>query len=400
MLTRLCRFHAFASFLRRRCLLPAILLCLLPLMPFFAPAPAAAQSRSGQNTAAQAEQPRRSFWDRLFGRHKQRPMREMRPAAPPPRKAAPPKAAAKNADARRVLVAGDFTAAALAEGLTAAYNDNPNILIRAKIIADSGLMRASAYDWPGNIRALSAAEKPNLIIIMLGANDRLPAAASPASPKAAPAGKAAAAAGPAPKADAASAAALNAYQARAAALAQALQKSSAAWLWIGLPPFKDAALNSNAAALNRLYQQAAEKAGGHFVSIWAGFADDKGNFALSGYDINGRIMRLRANDGLNFTAAGRRKLAFYAGQAIELLWGNNNEQQQLLNAAGAGKIINARVAPVNPLDIGAGDNAGLAGSHFAPGAAAANAAAGNEAAKAAPAAAPKGRADNFRLAPQ
>jgi len=105
-------------------------------------------------------------------------------------------------------------------------------------------------------------------------------------------------------------------------------------------------------------------------------------------------------DGIGFTAAGRRKLAFYASQAIDLLWGSNDERGEPLNSAGGGKVINARAAPVNPLDIGAGDNAELAGGHPPPG----EAAAANPPAESAAAArggfAPPGRADNFRSAPQ
>lgn len=318
-------------------ILPVLLLpCFLLTPAGFSPA----EAQYWQQGQSRAEpQPKRSFWDKLFGRHKQqdynaRRPSETRPAAPPaPRKTAP----AKNADARRVLVIGDFTAAALADALSRAYSDNPNILIRSKTEGNSGLSRASAYDWPANIQALSAREKPALIILMLGANDKPP----PAS--ALPAAEAA----PAPQAEAQA----KAYQARIAALTLALQKSGAAWLWVGLPSFKDEQLNDGAMALNKLYARAAEQAGGHFVSTAAGFVDDKGNFALSGYDVDGRPARLRANDGINFTPAGRRKLAFYAMQAIELLWGDT-AAEALPDASGTGKLRDARLAPVNPLDIG------------------------------------------------
>jgi len=62
-----------------------------------------------------------------------------------------------------------------------------------------------------------------------------------------------------------------------------------------------------------------KKAGRRFISIWEGFVDDNGNFAFSGYDVNGSMARLRTADGISFTAAGQRKLAFYAGNAETLL---------------------------------------------------------------------------------
>ncbi len=55
-----------------------------------------------------------------------------------------------------------------------------------------------------------------------------------------------------------------------------------------------------------------EKFGGEFVDIWDGFVDEGGEFVITGSDINGQPVRLRGQDGVSFTAAGKRKLAFYA----------------------------------------------------------------------------------------
>lgn len=65
-------------------------------------------------------------------------------------------------------------------------------------------------------------------------------------------------------------------------------------------------------AFNEMYRATATTAGAEFIDIWDGFIDENGAFVSSGPDINGQPARLRANDGINFTAAGRRKLAFYA----------------------------------------------------------------------------------------
>lgn len=389
-----------AGRLRAAWILAAWLACVLsaPLLPppfTFLP-PAAAQfwhreqnstpqgrrnSNAGQKQRGQNAGEHRSFWDRLFGRFRSQPRERQpqRPAAPDPSALPKTAAAVKNANARRVLVIGDFTAAALAEGLTRAYSDNADIIVRAKTENNSGLSRTEIYNWPASVAGLIAQEKPDLIIIMLGANDRRPLSIS---------GK---------QFDFGAEDWTKAYKARLQALAQALQKTGIAWIMAGLPPFKQDNLNEAALAFNRLFKQAAEQSGGHFIDIWEGFVDPQGKFALSGYDINGQTARLRNNDGVNFTLAGRRKLAFYAEQAIELLWGDTMNQPVLSEPENSGKLFNGRVAPVNPLDIGAAGKPILAGG-AAPAAKQAeeNPESGR---KAAEKKFWRGRADDFSLAP-
>ncbi|TIM80838.1 MAG: DUF459 domain-containing protein, partial [Mesorhizobium sp.] len=60
----------------------------------------------------------------------------------------------------------------------------------------------------------------------------------------------------------------------------------------------------------------AESHGGEFVDIWDGFVDEEGAFVTSGPDINGQPVRLRTDDGIRVSKAGKRKLAFYAEKPL------------------------------------------------------------------------------------
>jgi len=331
------------------------------------------QTRFAQAQSRQLQEaPRRSFWDRLFHRSKPAEMRYIPPPAPRSRTAVP-KIAPKNPDARRILVIGDSAAAALADALARDYANNPDIIIRGKAENNSGLSPTVSFDWQSHLSGAVAEAKPNLIIIVLGTNDSSAVSGSESEAGALSVSNPVAA-----------------YQERVSNFIQSLQKSGVAWLWIGLPSFKDSQLNSAATVLNGIYKQAVTQAGGHFVSIWEGFVNDDNEFILSGYDVNGRLARLRTNDGIGFTLAGKRKLAFYAEQAIDLLWGDNSGNAKV--EATAGRLLGGSAAPINPLDIGAVFDAGgkpvLAGDVFAPhlflpGGALAPA--------------PAGRADNFTL---
>jgi hypothetical protein len=65
-----------------------------------------------------------------------------------------------------------------------------------------------------------------------------------------------------------------------------------------------------------------ERIGGEFIDVWDGFVDQDGRFIITGSDINGQQVRLRGTDGINLTAAGKRKLAFYVEKSARRLLGD------------------------------------------------------------------------------
>lgn len=238
------------------------------------------------------------------------------PEPPPPprpkakakvRKAAPaePKlpVAEKAADARTVLVVGDFMASGLAEGLDAVFADNPAIRILDEGKGSSGLVRLDVYDWPGGVKALIEAEKPAAVLVMIGSNDRQQMKVGDAREPARSEGW------------------TREYEMRAAALGEAIAATKVPYLWVGMPAFRVGTMTSDMLAFNDIYRSAAETAGGEFVDVWDGFVDEDGVFVSTGPDVNGQPVRLRADDGINMTRAGKRKLAFYAEKPLMKLLG-------------------------------------------------------------------------------
>jgi len=214
----------------------------------------------------------------------------------------------KSETAKRILVVGDFIAANLADGLEALYKDNPDIITIKQAQASSGLVRDDYYHWPVQIETMIKTHKPDIIIVTLGANDRQSLRLE----------------GTTIEYD--SDVWWTHYRARIRNLLSKAGQDEATqpWIWLGLPPFEKTQLNAAALALNSLYKEEVAKARGQFVDIWRGFVDEKGNFNFSGHDVNGQLARLRNGDGINFTAAGRAKLAFYANEAVQA-WLNNTQ---------------------------------------------------------------------------
>ena len=277
--------------------------------------PAAAVLTAGA-AQAQEQQPRQhrfGLFDFLFGRRdrqepppppaRSRPAARSAPSASAPA-APPPQAVEKLENARPVLVVGDFMAGGLAEGLQDAFAQSPGVRVEVRANGSSGFVRDDFYDWPGQIGSLIEEVKPAVVVVMLGANDRQQLAVNGNRERV--------------RSDAWTAE----YTARVGRLAAAIRQAHLPLLWVGMPSFKPSGMTADMLALNDIYRAAAEKAGGEFVDIWEGFVDDNGAFTSVGPDMNGQRVRLRGSDGINLTAAGKRKVAFYVERPLNKLLGS------------------------------------------------------------------------------
>jgi len=229
-------------------------------------------------------------------------IRKKKPAPTVARKAEPPPVE-KLPDAKVVLVVGDFIAGSLGDGLDAAFETTPGIRVERRTNGSSGIVREDYYNWPASLPALIAETRPALIVVSMGANDRQQMTVAGEKEKFR------------------SEAWTREYEARVARIAALARQNGKPLLWMGMPPFQSSALTADMTTLNTLYRAGAEKAGGEFVDIWDGFVDEGGKFVISGSDINGQQVRLRGSDGINFTKAGKRKLAFYVEKEIRRLLG-------------------------------------------------------------------------------
>ncbi len=212
--------------------------------------------------------------------------------------ASAPAVVEKSADSRAVLVVGDFLAGGLADGLTEALAANAGLTIADRSNGSSGLVRQDYYDWTGSLAALSAELKPAAIIFMIGANDRQQMKIGEN------------------REAAQSQAWLAEYERRAMAFAAAAKAQGVPVIWVGMPSFKSPSMSADMIVLNDIYRKVAAANGATFVDIWDGFADANGAFVTTGPDINGQPKRLRGDDGINLSKAGRRKVAFFAEKPL------------------------------------------------------------------------------------
>jgi hypothetical protein len=305
-----------ASRLKR--LIVLIVVLLIPLSDF---AMSAAQ--------AQEFRQRRSILDVILGRPQARQRDVERPQRVRPRrnaskkrnvqsvKTAPAAMLAKQDDARKIVVIGDFMASGLADGLAMAFAQDPTINVVKETDGASGLVRTDHLDWPKTLLQKIDKHKPSLIVIMLGSNDRQEIRTGGVTERFRSEGWD------------------GEYQRRVDELAATATRAGIPFIWAGLPAFQSSSLSADAATLNNIYRTRMDVVGGTFIDIWDGFADESGKFIATGSDINGQPVRLRGSDGVSLTKAGKRKMAFYLEKdIIRLLGGDAISNLVRLDATG------------------------------------------------------------------
>jgi hypothetical protein len=273
---------------------------------------------------------------------------------------------------RNVLVLGDAMADWLAYGLEDAYAEQPDMGVIRRHKTVSGLIRyqpkGDPADWAAAAKTILPAEKPDVIVVMLGLNDRMSmreplaeksdaktsdkkgdkkdARGKPGEAKgddAAEAGKPDEKDAELPPDDAdngdtpqVAAPEKNArapngvvefhddrwvelYNKKIDEMIAVLKSKGVPIVWVGLPAVRGAKATADMLFLDSLYREASARAGITFVDVWDGFVDEAGRFLQQGPDFEGQIRRLRSYDGVYFTKAGARKLAHYVEREITRL---------------------------------------------------------------------------------
>ncbi|ANT53432.1 SGNH/GDSL hydrolase family protein [Mesorhizobium amorphae] len=239
----------------------------------------------------------------------------------------------KTPDARVVLVVGDFMAAGLAEGLDTAFAENPGVRIVARSNGSSGFVRDDFYNWPEQIKSLIETERPVAVVVMLGSNDRQQMKVADVREQ--------------PRSENWT----KEYERRTDAFGSAIAAAKVPFLWVGMPAFRVSKMTSDMLAFNDIYHSAAQKHGGEFVDVWDGFVDENGAFVTSGPDINGQPVRLRSDDGINVSKAGKRKLAFYTEKPLMKILGITTPGGAVTASAPAGAPVEAPAPAAAPIVV-------------------------------------------------
>jgi hypothetical protein len=246
---------------------------------------------------------------RFFGARDEPPPAARAPVSRPRRAAPPPAAVAKQEKPKinpstHVVVFGDALASYARQGLDAHFSDDEDVAVVSKVRNDTNLVRSDPADWPNFIKAtLDSGQKTSIAVVMLGTNDRQSIRDGEESVE--------------PLSDRWK----ELYRQRVDAITVTLKERKVPFIWVGLPPMKNSKISDDLVAMNEIYKESVQRNGGVYVDIWPGFVDEENRYTDIGPDVDGDPTKLRTNEGVFFTRAGARKVAFFADTEIKRVLG-------------------------------------------------------------------------------
>ena len=196
---------------------------------------------------------------------------------------------------KRILLVGDSLSIGLGKQLETAFAGQASARFAYLGKVSSGLANPAFFDWEAQLAAQVASHHPDVVLIMLGANDDKPL----------PTGQGRTAAF-----------GTKAWEgqyakriARLHGIARSLNPSAAVYL-VGVPVMGDAAFNASMDRVNAvLAGTAASLPDCSYIDVRDVLADDRGAYAPVAKTPSGAVVKLRADDGVHISGAGSRLLA-------------------------------------------------------------------------------------------
>jgi uncharacterized protein len=192
----------------------------------------------------------------------------------------------------RVLILGDSLGIDLGGPL---QNDLVNTgVVQATLDAreSTGLTRPDYFNWPAELQSDLASAKPQVVVVMMGANDPQDFPGPPDVPYTSPQWNVM-------------------YAARAAAFMSLAHSTGATVIWVGMPPMQNAELSAKMSDIDAVDQQQAAKLGSavNFISSWTLIGTAQGTYTPFLTNAAGQVVNVRTPDGTHLTPAGGEVLS-------------------------------------------------------------------------------------------
>jgi len=202
------------------------------------------------------------------------PLKPLPPAAP--------------GETRVVALVGDsMMAVGLSDVLLRQTAADQNLRIVKAFRSGTGLARPDVFDWMEEYPAMIGSEKPDAVIVAIGANDGQGFVED---------GKTLAFG---------SDAWVKVYQQRTTDFLNLLTQNGAHVVWVGLPPMKAGAYNDRAAEINRIaYTVVSQNPLATWWNPQPYIGDEAGGFRELETSANGKTTRIRAADGIHLSDEG------------------------------------------------------------------------------------------------
>jgi hypothetical protein len=156
----------------------------------------------------------------------------------------------------------------------------------------TGLTRPDYFDWPAELTNDIKADNPQVVVVMIGANDAQDFLGPPDTPFASPAWN-------------------GLYAQRVAQFMQIAGSTGALVVWVGMPPMQNPGLSVQMADLNTIVRQqaAAAKPPVTFIDTTKSLGTPTGGYTAFTTNAAGQIVNTRTPDGTHLTPGGGQVVA-------------------------------------------------------------------------------------------
>ena len=221
------------------------------------------------------------------------------------------------ADPLRVLVIGDSVGLDLGQPLVNSLAGLGTVTPYLDGRIDTGLTRPDYFNWPAELQIDLANQRPQLVVVMIGANDPQGLVTPNGSIHFGQPGWD------------------EEYSARVSAVIAEANAAGAHVLWVGMPPMQDPGLDAALKHLNALVQAQVDRTkngGAAYLSSVPSLGDQHHLYAAYLPDSSGAVTNVRTPDGIHLTPTGGARLASAVVAAMEV-----QLHIQLVPSAGGGR---------------------------------------------------------------
>ncbi len=190
-------------------------------------------------------------------------------------------------DPLRVLIVGDSLGIDMGSALQ--YDLSATGVVKPSLDAreSTGLTRPDYFDWPAELASDIKATAPQVVVVMMGANDAQDFLGPPDVPYSSPEWN-------------------TMYSERAAQFMKIAQSGGATVIWIGMPPMENPTLSAQMSDIDTLDQRAAAQQTPpvHYLSTWTLLGTPQGAYTAFITNAAGQVVNIRTPDGTHLTPGG------------------------------------------------------------------------------------------------
>ena len=200
----------------------------------------------------------------------------------------------------RVLIVGDSVGLDMGGPLQSDLASTGVVNAALDARESTGLTRPDYFNWPAELASDMRTAQPQVVVVMIGANDAQDFLGPPDVPYSSPRWN-------------------GLYAQRVSQFMQIAGSSGALVVWVGMPPMQNPGLNAEMADVNTIDAQQATQATPpvHFLTTDKSLGTAQGGYTAFVTDAGGQIVNVRTPDGTHLTPGGGQVAAQQVVAALQ-----------------------------------------------------------------------------------